>query len=340
MIPSAVEVKVPAASVIHCTPSSIYRLPCMLSRAATNPSRAKRLPEVTRRSKNQPVLVDGVKITHPDKIWWPEENITKLDVVKFYADIAPHILPWLRDRLLTAERCTQGMRGPCFFQKNFEKGLPPGTPTFALRAETTGKDVHYVVGGDKKTLLALVNLGCIAIHVMNCRTRSLHSADWLAFDLDPSSEKFGDAVKAAQVLASILAEFKLVSFPKTSGGRGLHIFVPLRAGYTQDEVREFALKVGYLAAERAPALITMEMSKAARHGRVLMDAMRNGFAQTVVPPYSVRRRPKAPVSTPLAWDEVDPKLDPTTFNIRKFERRLIQQNPWADFWKTKQVLPR
>jgi bifunctional non-homologous end joining protein LigD len=291
-------------------------------------------------SKNQPVVVDGVQITHPAKIWWPDEGITKLDVVRFYVEIAPYVLPWLKDRLLTAERCTEGMRGPCFFQKNFEKGLPPGTPTFAVRAESTGKDVHYVVGGAKKTLLALVNLGCIAIHVMNCRTRSLHSADWLAFDLDPSSEKFADAVKAANVVAAVLAEYKLVSFPKTSGGRGLHIFVPLRAGHTQDQAREFALKVGYRAAERAPSLITMEMSKAARRGRVLVDAMRNGFAQTVVSPFSVRRRPKAPVSTPLAWDEVDPELDPADFNIRTLTHRLRQPDPWADFWKKRQSLPK
>ena len=291
-------------------------------------------------TKTSPVLIKGVNITHPDKVWWPQERITKLDVVQFYADIAPHLLPWMKDRLLTAERCTEGMRGPCFFQKNFEKGLPPGTPTFAVRAESTGRDVHYVVGGQKETLLALVNLGCIAIHVMNCRTRSIHSADWLVFDLDPSSEKFADAAKAAKVLATVLEEFKLKSYPKTSGGRGLHIFVPLRAGHTQDNAREFALKVGELAAKRAPVLVTMEISKAARKGRVLADAMRNAYMQTVVPPYSVRRRPKAPVSTPLAWDEVHPKLDPADFNIRTFARRLAEPNPWKDFQKNRQTLPK
>jgi bifunctional non-homologous end joining protein LigD len=294
----------------------------------------------TASGKDQPVLLDGVRITHPSKVWWPQEGITKLDVVQFYADIATHLLPWIKDRLLTAERCTQGMQGLCFFQKNFEKGLPPGTPTFPLRAESTGQQVNYVVGGQKKTLLALVNLGCIAIHTMNCRTRSIHSADWLAFDLDPSSSEFADAAKAAKVLAVLLNEFKLVSYPKTSGGRGLHIFVPLRSGHTQDEAVDFAVKIGHLAAERAPTLITMEMSKAARGGRVLADAMRNGFAQTVVPPYSVRRRPKAPVSTPLAWDEVDPNLDPADFNIRNFERRLAQADPWENFWKNRQTLPK
>jgi len=291
-------------------------------------------------SKDQPVILEGVRITHPNKVWWPQEGITKLDVARFYADIAPYLLPWMKDRLLTAERCTQGMRGLCFFQKNFEKGLPPGTPTFPLTAESTGREVHYVVGGLTKTLLAMVNLGCIAIHTMNCRTRSLHSADWLAFDLDPSSGEFADAAKAAKVLAPLLEEVKLVSYPKTSGGRGLHIFVPLRSGQTQDEARAFALKIGHLATQRAPALITMEMSKAARGRRVLVDVMRNGFAQTVVPPYSVRRRSKAPVSMPLAWDEVDPQLDPADFNIRTVQRRLAQPNPWGNFWKNRQTLPK
>jgi bifunctional non-homologous end joining protein LigD len=291
-------------------------------------------------SKDQPVLVEGVTVSHPQKLWWPQEGINKVDVVQFYADIAPHLLPWMKDRLLTAERCTEGMRGPCFFQKNFEKGLPPETPTFAVRAASTGRDVHYVVGGKKTTLLALVNLGCIAIHVMNCRIRTIHSADWLVFDLDPSSEKFADAARAAKVLRTVLEEFNLRSYPKTSGGRGLHIFVPLRAGHTQAAALEFAQKVGAAAAKRAPALITMEMAKAARGGRVLADAMRNGFMQTVVAPYSVRRRPKAPVSTPLAWDEVDPKLDPAGFNIRTFDRRLAQPNPWKDFQKNLQTLPK
>ncbi len=134
------------------------------------------------------VNVGGISVTHPKKVWWPEEKITKLDVVQYYAAIAPYILPWLKKHPLTAERCPDGIRGECFYQKNFSEDLPSGVPTRAVHAESTGEAVHYVIGGSKKALLALVNLGCIAVHVMNCRIDALDYPDWLAFDLDPSSK--------------------------------------------------------------------------------------------------------------------------------------------------------
>jgi bifunctional non-homologous end joining protein LigD len=283
--------------------------------------------------------LSGIAISHPDKIWWPEDRITKLDVVRFYADIAPRVIPWMRGRPLAAERCPDGMRGECFFQKNFSGGLPAGVPTAAIAAESTGRTVHYVVGGSQKTLLALVNLGCIAIHLMNCQTRSLDRPDWLAFDLDPGSGAFADAAKAGQVLREILDERELRSYPKTSGGRGLHVLVPLRRGPTQDAVRGFARQVGRLLAERAPQLVTVAMAKRERRGRVFVDTLRNAFGQTIAAPYSVRRRPRAPVSTPLAWDEVHPALDPAVHNIRTLDQRLAGADPWADFWKDRQVLP-
>jgi bifunctional non-homologous end joining protein LigD len=283
--------------------------------------------------------VDGVTITHPDKIWWPEEGITKLDVARFYADIAPRLVPWMASRPLTAERCPDGMRGECFFQKNFAAGLPADVPTEPIAAETAGRTVRYVIGGSRKTLLALVNLGCIAVHVMNCRTGSLERPDWLAFDLDPGSGRFADAARAGRLLHRILDDLELRSYPKTSGGRGLHVLVPLRQGPTQDAVRAFATDVGHMMAERAPALVTVAMSKAQRRGRVFADALRNAFGQTIVAPYSVRRRPRAPVSTPLDWEEVDPKLDPARYNIRTISERLAGVDPWADFWQHRQRLP-
>jgi len=283
--------------------------------------------------------VMGVTISHPDKVWWPGEGITKLDVIRFYADIAPRLLPWLKERPLAAERCPDGLRGECFFQKNFPKGLPAGVPTAAIAATSTGRTVHYVVGGSKKTLLALVNLGCIAIHMMNCRRRALQRPDWLAFDLDPGSGAFADAARAGRLLRAILDELRIRSYPKTSGGRGLHVLVPLRPGPTQDDVRLFAQEIGRMMAEREPGLVTTEMSRAKRRGRVFADALRNAFGQTIVAPYSVRRRPKAPISTPLAWDEVETELDPAQYNLRTFDRRLAGPDPWADFWTRRQPLP-
>lgn len=288
----------------------------------------------------QKYTVAGIAVSHPAKVWWPDEGITKLDVVRYYADVEPRLRPWMTARLLTAERCPDGMRGSCFYQKNFARGLPPGVPTEPVRAETTGKVVRYVVGGSRRTLLALVNLGCIPIHLMNCRRGALDRPDWLAFDLDPGSGRFADAAQAGLMLRAILDDLGLRSYPKTSGGRGLHVLVPLRPGPGQDEVRSVAMHVGRLMAARAPRLVTVEMSKRARRGRVFVDALRNAFGQTIVAPYAVRPRPRAPISTPLAWDEVDPKLDPARFNLKSIERRLAADDPWDDFWARRQRLPR
>jgi len=295
---------------------------------------------VKNRGGRAETTIGGVRVTHPDKLWWPDEKITKGDIVSFYDRISPLLLPWLRDRPLTAERCPDGMNGPCFFQKNFPDSGPAGIPTVPILAESTGKIVHYAVGGAKKTLLTLVNFGCIAIHVMNCRKESLDRPDWLAFDLDPSSGTFADAARAGLALRKILDGIGIRSFPKTSGSRGLHVFVPLAKGPSQDEVRAFASRIGTRLAGAAPRLVTTEMSKAKRGGKVFADALRNAFGQTIVPPYSVRRRPKAPVSTPLDWSEVTPKLDPSVFHIRVFEKRAASADPWKAFARSRQKLPK
>lgn len=231
-----------------------------------------------------PAKVSGVAISNPDKVWWPDEGITKLDIVRYYDAVWPLLRPWLRDRPLSAERCPDGMRGSCFYQKNFPAGSQPaGAPRLRQRASSTGKDVDYLVGGERKTLLSLANLGCIAMHVMNARRASIGRPDWLAFDLDPSSGTFADAAKAGLALRRLLEELRVRSFPKTSGSRGLHVFVPLRAGPGQAEVTAAAAAIGAELARREPKLVTVAHSKAARGGRVYADSFRNAAWQTIAP---------------------------------------------------------
>ena len=286
------------------------------------------------------VLVGGVMISNANKVWWPDEGITKGDIARFYNEISSAIVPWMRDRPLTAERCPDGMLGGCFYRKNFPAGnIPVDAPRLTLRAESTGKDVNYVVGGTLDALLGFVRVGCISMHVMNSRAASMHEADWLAFDLDPSSGEFADAARAGIALHRVLDELGLASFPKTSGSRGLHVFIPLRPGHSQELVTAFAVRIGEELARREPALVTMEWRKDARRGRVYADPFRNAYLQTIVTPYSVRRRAKAPVSTPLAWDEVTPRLDPARFNVKTFAKRLAKADPWKDFKKRAVRLP-
>jgi len=289
---------------------------------------------------NDPATIGGIVISNANKVWWPEEGFTKGDIARYYDAISPLILPWMKDRPLTAERCPDGMLGGCFYRKNFPEGnIPVGAPRLRLRAESTGKDVNYLVGGTLEALLGLVRVGCIAMHVMTSRVRSLREADWLVFDLDPSSGEFADSVRAGRALHALLDEHKLPSYPKTSGSRGLHVFVPLRPGHSQDDVTAFAVGVGEELARREPDLVTMEHRKNARGPRVYADPWRNVYLQTIVTPYSVRRRPHATVSTPLAWDEVTAKLDPTRFTIRTIEKRIGKTDPWKDFGRRAARLP-
>lgn len=288
----------------------------------------------------EPVKIAGVAISNPDKVWWPDEGITKSDVARFYDGIWSSVSPWLRDRPLTAERCPDGMLGACFYQKDFPEDRPPPGPRLVVRASTTGKDVRYIVGGARTTLVSMVNLGCIAIHVMSARASRMEQVDWLAFDMDPQTGEFADAARAGLALRKVLDEARLVSYPKTSGSRGLHVFCPLRSGVTPRKAVAAAVSLGGELARREPGLVTVEFSKAKRGARVFADAMRNAYGQTIVPPYSVRRRPRAPVSTPLSWDEVSPRLDPAAFNIRTFARRVARADPWADFWRRRQSLPK
>lgn len=277
-----------------------------------------------------------VTITHPDKVFWPTEGYTKLDLLAFYDRVFPRLLPYVKDRLLTLERCPDGMRGQCFYQRAAPRELPPGTPTKRIHKE--GGSTNYVVGGRRDTQLQLVNLGCIAVHVWASRVQAPRRPDWVCFDVDPTSGRFADAARAGLRLKEALDELGLISFPKTSGGRGLHVFVPIRVGPENDELLAFAETVVRSVAARYPKELTVEAHLAARRGRVYLDPFRNGFAQTVVAPFSARRQPKAPISTPLDWSEVTPTLIPTNFNLGNFAKRLGHPDPWKDFFRSRQSI--
>jgi bifunctional non-homologous end joining protein LigD len=280
-----------------------------------------------------------VKVSNPDKIFWTDEGYTKLQLIEFYAAIFPLLQPYVQDRMLSLERCPDGMRGGCFYQKEAPSSMPPGTPTKRIaHVGKSKKSTNYVVGGALATQLALANLGCIALHVSGSCASAIRKPDWVCFDLDPQSGKFSDAANAGLYLKEILDALKLKSFPKTSGSRGLHVFIPIKRGPDVDEVLSFAENLVTRLAAQHPDELTVEHSIAARGQHVYLDPYRNGFGQTVVAPYSVRRRPKAPYSTPLAWSEVKPSLDPASFNIANFQDRLKKPDPWSDFFKSRQPL--
>jgi len=280
------------------------------------------------------------KISNAQKIFWPEEGYTKGDLVNFYRDVFPALRPYVDDRILTLERCPDGMSGACFYQKQKPESMPPGTPTKRIANErgSSRKATDYVVGGSLTTQLALANLGSIPVHICGSRAKTFPRPDWVCFDLDPQSGKFADAAKAGLLAKVALDEMDLVSFPKTSGSRGLHIFVPIRLGPTADEVLKFAEAFVARLAAAYPKELTVARAIADRGSRVYLDPFRNGSVQTVVSPYSIRRKPHAPVSTPLAWPEVKTSLEPSSFNMSNFRDRLKKKDPWGDFFASRQSL--
>ena len=298
--------------------------------------RAKTAPAKTTGAKKPSTTAAG-QVSNPDKVFWPDEGYTKGNLADFYREVFPLLKPFVDDRILTLERCPDGMRGNCFYQKEKPDSMPAGTPTKRL-ANVSGarKSTNYVVGGNLETQIAMVNLGCIPIHVTGSRVSTFPKPDWICFDLDPGSGKFGDAAEAGLIVKEALDALEMESFPKTSGSRGLHVFVPIRIGPSAEDVLQFAEKlVARLAADH-PKELTVERAIADRGDRVYLEPFRNGAVQTVVTPYSVRRKPHAPFSMPLSWSEVKPSLDPATFNIGNFRERLKRKDPWATFFESRQ----
>ena len=283
------------------------------------------------------LAASAAQVSNPDKIFWPDEGFTKGNLADFYREVFPLLQPFVEDRILTLERCPDGMSGSCFYQKEKPDSMPAGTPTKRIsNSSGSRKSTNYVVGGQLATQIAMVNLGCIPIHVTGSRASNFPKPDWICFDLDPGSGKFSDAAKAGLMVKEALDALDLESFPKTSGSRGLHVFVPIRVGPSSDDVLQFAERlVARLAAEH-PKELTVEHAIADRGQRVYLDPFRNGAVQTVVTPYSVRRKPHAPFSMPLAWAEVKPSLDPATFNLGNFRERLKRKDPWGNFFESRQ----
>ena len=267
-----------------------------------------------------------LKLSNLDKPFWPEEGITKGDLIAYYRAIAPVVVPHLKDRPFTMKRYPDGWQGKHFFQKDAPKGMPEWIPRFPYPA--TSRDtrerrlIDYPLVNDELALLWMVNMGCIDLNTWASRIDSPHRPDWVLFDLDPSEGVgFAEAVEVALLVKQALDALGLVSFPKTSGSRGMHVLVPIERRSSYDDVRRFAGIVAGAIARAHPELATTQWVKSKRRG-VLIDANQNGAGKTVATVYSVRPRAGAHVSTPLSWDEVDASLDPAAFTMDEVLRRV------------------
>lgn len=262
--------------------------------------------------------------TNTAKVFWPEEGITKGDVISYYNDMAPLILPYLRNRPESMLRMPNGIKAPGFFHKDAGHNAPAWANTYRHYSESAGKDVNYLVCNNRATLLYMANLGCIEMNPWNSRLATLEKPDYLVMDIDPSEKNtFEQVVETALVIRDILERAGAASYPKTSGATGVHIYVPLGARYTYELAREFAHVVAQMAHEQLPGFTSLERSLARRgKGNIYIDYLQNRQGQTLASAYSLRPKPGAPVSTPLLWKEVKPGLHPSQFHIGNIAARV------------------
>jgi len=279
-------------------------------------------------------------ITHPEKILFPDDGITKGELASYYEMIAPLMLPHLRRRPVTMERFHRGIAAPGFFQKDVSKGFPD----WLVRVEVPKKDgtVHHPIANDTRSLLWLANQNSITIHVWPSRMPNLYNPDICIFDLDPSEDELDPLRAAALNLRGLLAELGLPSWIKTSGSKGFHIAVPLDGKSDFGTVARFAHAVGTIMVKRCPEKLTQEFHKVDRGGRILVDTGRNGYSATYAATYTVRARPGAPVSTPCTWEELERgEVGPQTFTLRTMAQRIADVGDlWADLLRKKRSLRR
>ncbi|HEY6762731.1 MAG TPA: non-homologous end-joining DNA ligase [Baekduia sp.] len=283
----------------------------------------------------------AVKLTHPDRVLWPDSGITKRELYDYFGAIAGVMVPHVRDRPVSMQRFRESVDKGGFFQKEVPKGAPDWIRTAAVPKK--GGVVHHVLANDGATLQWLAQQGCVTPHVFTARADRLDRPDRLVIDLDPSHEDFGAVRRAAREVGDALRGAGLEPFAMVTGSRGIHVVVPLkRTRDVEDGLawsRAFAVA---LAAEHDDALTT-EFHKDKREDRIYLDVARNGPAQTVVPPYAPRPRPGAPVATPLRWEELDDDaLRPDGWTLRTVQDRLdtLGGDPWSEIEQSARPLPR
>jgi bifunctional non-homologous end joining protein LigD len=271
-----------------------------------------------------------LELSNLDKVFWPAEQITKGDLIEYYREVAHVLVPHLKNRPFTMRRYPDGATGKAFFQKDAPKHMPDWIPTFHALVSTRDRPpqekwVDFPLVNDELALLWMVNMGCIDMNTWYSRIDKPERPDFVLFDLDPTPEvPWAQTIEVALLVKELLDGLGLASFPKTSGGKGFHVLVPLDRRATYDDSRSFAELVAGTIARSRPKLATTQWSKKLRRG-VLIDANQNGEGKTIASVYSVRPRPGAPVSTPLEWDEVVSDLDPAAFTMPAVLERVAQR---------------
>lgn len=296
-------------------------------------------PEISAPASDGSITVEGVRLTHPDRVLYPEQGITKLALARYYGAIRDWIVPELRNRPLSLVRCPTGEGGTCFYQKHVGAGVPDSIGRVEI-AEKLGKRTCLVVE-DLAGLIATVQIGVLELHPWGSTVARLETPDRITFDLDPDIGLPWERVTGAAIaLREALLAIGLRSFAKTTGGKGLHVVVPIAPKLDWDAVREFSKWVAERFAASDPDRFTSNMAKRARAGRIFVDYLRNSRGATAVAAYSPRARPGAPVAMPLSWEEVENGVRPDRFTVAAVPERLAKfgSDPWTEMRGLRQTI--
>jgi bifunctional non-homologous end joining protein LigD len=286
--------------------------------------------EATRRSllnpkeETQVRSINGhdLKFTNLSKIFWPKEKITKRDMLNYYYQVVPFMLPYMTDRPQSLNRHPHGIEGESFYQKNVTGKVPSWIKTFPYHSEKDGRDKNFLVCTDEASLLYIGSLGCIEMNPWSSRIQSPNQPDWCIIDLDPDNNSFDQVIEAAQVTKQVLDSAGIPAHCKTSGSTGLHIYIPLGAKYSYEESKEFGRLIVKVIHSEIPKFTSIERLTERRKGKIYLDFLQNRPQATVAAPYSLRPKPKATVSTPLHWEEVKKGLRMQDFTILNVPDRI------------------
>lgn len=265
-----------------------------------------------------------IPLSHLDKVFWPQEGFKKVDLIHYYSEAAPYLLPHLKERPLVWTRYPDGIDSKGFYQKNAPAHLPEWINTFTCRSQESDRDIHFILVSDTADLVWLANQAALEMHPWLSRVSAPDCPDFVVIDLDPSpGNTYKQVVKVAWTVKHVLDELMLDSYVKTSGAEGLHIYIPVQNQYDYKQIRDFAQLVAAAVCHLVPELATIERMVNKRGSLIYVDYLQNARGQTLCAPYSVRPRTGAPVSCPLHWDEID-GIEPSQFTIKTILPRLLQ----------------
>jgi bifunctional non-homologous end joining protein LigD len=281
--------------------------------------------------------IAGVRVTHPDRVLFADQGVTKRDLIQYYLEVADIILPHVLHRPLALVRCPEGSGGECFFQKHASQGFPDVFGHIRIKEKSATRE--YMTIEDERGLVAAVQVGVLELHIWCSRTGTLEQPDRMVFDFDPDEDlDFARVRDAARDMRDRLKALGLESFPMATGGKGIHVVVPLAPKHSWDEHRNFAEALARVMADEEPDRFVANMSKARRKGKIFVDYLRNQRGAIAISPYSTRARKGAYVATPVSWQQLNRLKDARPATIAD-ARKLLKADPWPDYETIKQTLP-